>query len=184
MIVLIDDETALQLLRLVGTRLIRVVGRRYPNPPSYDQVQLVTEGGIVLLIELRIEEVGEKLEVSSISAREVPSVAASGQCDEIRLADFRIDHVLVLRRAEWLEQVADAVGSVGENALEQRFGNPSEAPPWLTHALVDAGIVFLDDRGSQLEFVADAFPLVMQSRYSVSSTKLPHGDARVLEARV
>ena len=184
MIVSIDDETARLVLRLVGTRLTSVVGRRYPNPLSYDQVQLVIEGGSVVLIEVRMEEISEKFEVSAISAREVPRVATSGQCDEIRLADFRIDHVLVLRRAEWLEQLADAVGCVGENAQQQRFGNPSDAPPSLTHALVDAGIVLVDDRGSQLQLVADAFPLVMQCHYSVSSRKIPQGDGRDLEGPV
>src|SRR6185312_15223261 len=166
MIVSIDGDTALRLLRLVGTRLVRLVGRRYPNPISYDSIELVTEGGTVLKIELRMEDVSEKLEVSCITAREVASVSTSGQCDDLWLADFRVDHILVLRRAEWLGAEESRGASVGTAPQQQHFGNPSDAPAWLPHALVDAGLLLVDDRGAQLVLLADAFPMVMQLRYS------------------
>lgn len=180
MIVSIDNRTVLQLRGLKGTRLARVVGRRYPNPPSYDHVQLVAEDGTVTAVEVRMEDVSEKLEVSCISARELVTVATSDRCDEIWLADFRVDQVLVLRRAEWLEAPEHGVRGVGDNPEQQRFADPSEVPPWATHTLVDAGIMLVDDRGSHLVLQADTFPMVMQFHYSVSSTSIPRGETRTL----
>jgi hypothetical protein len=182
MIVSIDNETVLRLRGLKGTRLVRIMGRRYPNPPSYDHVQLVTEDGTITAVEVRMEDVSEKLEVSCIAAREVVTVAAPDRCDEIRLADFRVDQVLVLRRAEWLETPEHGVSAVGDSPEQQRFADPSEVPPWTMHALVDAGIMLVDDRGSRLVIQADTFPIVMQLHYSVSSTSIPRGEARTLEA--
>jgi hypothetical protein len=142
---------------------------------------LVTEDGTITGVEVRMDDVSEKLEVSCISAREVPIVAASDECDDLRLAHFRVDQVLVLRRAEWLEPPEHALDIVGENPEQQRFGDPSEVPPWITHALVDAGIMLVDDRGSSLVRQADSFPMVMQYHYSVSSTSISRGEARTVE---
>lgn len=184
MTVSIDHETTLRLLELVGTRLVRVVGRRYPNPLSYDQIYLVAEGGRILLMNVRMHDVSDKLEVPCISARGIASIVDSAQCDDIRLADFRVDQVLVLRRAEWLDQPEHAIATVGNRPLEQHSGTPAEAPPWLPHALVDAGMVLVDYRGSQLVIQADAFPLVMQCHYFISTATIPRGDARTLETPV
>jgi hypothetical protein len=129
-----------------------------------------------------MEDVSEKLEVSCISAREVSTVTATDHCDDFRLADFRVDQVLVLRRAEWLEASEHGVEAVGENPEQQRFGEPTEAPLWMTHALVDAAIMLLDNRGSSLLLQADAFPLVMQCHFSLSSASVPRGEARRVEA--
>lgn len=181
MIVSIDKETQLRLRGLKGTRLVRVVGRRYPSPPSYDEIQLVTDGGTITSVELRTEDVSEKMEVFCISAREASAVPSPDRCDEIRLADFRVDQVLVLRRAEWLEPLEPGADAVGENPEQQRFGDPSEVPPWLTHALVDAGLMLVDERGSCLVLQADSFPMVMQLHFSVSSASIPRGESRALE---
>ena len=180
MIVSIDNNTLLRLRALEGTRIVRVVGRRYPNPPSYDHVQLISGEGNITAVELRTEDVSEKLEVSCVLAREAASATVSDRCDEILLADFRVDQVLVLRRAEWLEPLKHEVGTMGNNPELQRFGNPDDAPPWTTHALVDAGIMLVDERGSSLVLQAGTFPMVMQCHYSVSSASICRGEARRL----
>jgi hypothetical protein len=178
MIVAIDTETTLRLRALIGTRLVRIVGHRYPNPASYDYVQLTTDEGTITHVSLQSQEVGEKLEVFYFSARQVDTLTLSDPCDDVRPADFRIDQVRVCRRAEWLDS-SDLPGeTVGGNPEEQRFGAPDEAPLWATHALVDAGLLFLDERGSMLFLEADAFPLVIQCHYSLASAQLPRGDER------
>lgn len=182
MIVSIDAETTQRLRGLVGTRLLRLVGHRYPNPSSYDYLQLTTDDGNVTHLSLRSQDVSKKLEVFCFSARGADPMMLSDPCDDVRPADFRIDQVLVCRRAEWLDSPELPVDGVGNNPAEQRFGAPDEAPPWTTHALVDAGLIFVDNRGTTLFLQADAFPMVIQCHYSLGSAQLPRGDARDIES--
>jgi hypothetical protein len=180
MIVQIDSDTTLRLRNLKGAKLLSVVGHRYPNPPSYDEVQLHTDRGVAG-VSLRMEDVSEKLEVCCISVSPGAATANREECDELRFADFRIDDILVLRRAEWLEPAEPSVIGIGSNAEQQCIGAPSDARPWLTHALVDAGIVLEDGRGSRLLLQADTFPMVLQCHYSISSSTIPHGEARSID---
>ena len=180
MIFPIDAETLFRLRGLVGARLVRFIGRRYPNPPSYDSVQLVTQEGTIVSLAVRMEDVADRFEVGSIFAREAGVASDNEQCDDVRLADFRVDHVLALRRAEWLESLDQGVDTAGENPTRQRVGDPSEILPWTTHALVDAGIMLVDNRGSRLLLQADSFPMVMQCHYSIGSTNIPRGEVRDL----
>jgi hypothetical protein len=182
MIVPIDNKTRLRLRALEGARITRVVARRYPNPMSYDRVELVVDDGTVTVVELRSEDVSDKLEVCCITAHVAPSVVASDASDEFRLGDFQVDEVLVLRRAEWLEPPEEPVDVVGENPEQQRYGEANDVPAWLPHALVDAGVLFVDHRGSRLLLEADTFPLVMQCHYTVAPTTLPRGEARSIGA--
>ena len=178
MIVAIDSETELRLRALIGTRLLRMVGHRYPNPPLYDDVQLMTDDGAVTQLSLRSQDVGDKLEVFCFSARRLDAPVFSDACDDLRPADFRIDQVLVCRRGEWLDSPETPFEGVGGNPEEQRIGVPDEAPPWTAHALVDAGVVFKDKRGSMLFLQADAFPMVIQCHYSLASGQLACGEER------
>jgi hypothetical protein len=144
-------------------------------------VQLVTGDGTVTVLSLWSEDVTEKLEVCCFAARAAATLSTSDEYDNFRLADFRIDEVFVLRRAEWLEPPELPGEGIGGNAKQQRIGVLSDAPPWTTHALVDAGVLLVDKRGSRLLFQADAFPLVIQCHYSLSSAVLPQGEARAIE---
>jgi len=138
----------------------------------------MTEDGATTHLSLRGEDVSDKLEVFCFSARRAETLTLSDRYDDVQFGDFRIDQVRVCRRAEWLDSSEAPVDGVGENAQEQRYGTPEEAPPWTSHALVDAGLVFVDKRGSTLQLQADAFPMVIQCRYSVSSGQVPCGDER------
>ena len=180
MTVAIDSETAACLRTLRGARLLRVLAERYPNPPSYHRVQLHTERSVIT-VTLRSESVSENLEVCCISARPGEVTSAFDERDEIRPADFRIDQVLVLRRAEWLEPGEPSSVGIGKNPQQHIIGVPDDVRPWFEHTLVDAGLALVDERGSGLSLEADTFPLVLQCRYTVSSSALPRGDAWPIE---
>lgn len=183
MIVAIDSETDLRLRALIGARLLRVVGHRYPSPPSYDYVFLITDDGTVTQLSLKSQDVGEKLEVFCLSARRGDAPVASDTCDDLRPADFRIDQILVCRRAEWLDSPEKPFEGVGGNPEEQRIGAADEAPPCTTHAMVDAGVIFKDQRGSTLFLEADAFPMVIQCHYSLASSQLARGEVRAIASQ-
>lgn len=180
MIVAIDSNSAHSLRSLIGAQLLRVVGHRYPNPPSYHQVELHTDRGVTR-VALRSEDVCENLEVCCIAATFVEAATTIGECDEMCFADFRIDRVLVLRRAEWLETAEPGFVGEGENAQRHLIAAPHKVQPWFTHALVDAGLELVDERGSRLCLEADSFPLVLQCRYSITSSALPRGDSRSID---
>ena len=182
MIVSIDDYSLEILRRLKGSELVRMLGRRYPNLAAYDHVQLVTARGFIFTVEIRMEDVRDKLEVPCVVVRQMSTITVPDRCDDIRLADFKIDEVHVMRRAEWLDAIEAETPAQGDNPELQKVGNPTEAPVWKAHALVDAGLMLRDLRGSSVVFQADTFPLVIQCHYSVSSERLPFGDAREIDA--
>jgi len=168
----LDPETVTHLRALAGKRLVRLVGRRYPNPPGYFAVRLVSGDGSGTDVSLREENVAPMLDVFCVSARpaaasEMPAAAdaAGNEADDLRFADFRVDRVSVLRRGEWIEAVEDDGTTVGRNPMRQSTGRPEEVPPETTSAVVDAGIALLDDRGPAVVLEADLFPLVLQCRY-------------------
>lgn len=187
--VALDQDTVVQLGGLLGRSVVRVVGRRYPNPPGYFSAHVVMGDGGVTEISLRGEDVAPLFEVFCLVARpattaETESAAAGTSVagvDDLRLADFRVDRVSVLRRAEWIEAVEDDGTTVGRNPMRQSAGQPAEVPPGAISAVVDAGVALHDDRGPVLVFEADMFPLVLQCQYRLASGPLlPHEKAALV----
>jgi hypothetical protein len=178
--VTVDAETERSLGQIKSSRLQKVVGIRYPNPLSYYAVHLHTDRGI-LAITLRSVVVSSRLEVSCISTGVLAESAIGTEAiDEIYLADFRIDRILIWRRAEWLVPAASDFQGIGGDAYEHVISHPADLSPADGTAIVDSGVELIDQRGIGLALHADSFPLVLRLNLSVSPDQLSPGESRAL----
>ena len=170
------DLTTVELFRrLEGLRLEKLVAHPYPGYLAYSHVIAMFADGLSVRISLSSRYVAPKFEVSVVNARtETANNTLEGDC--LKLEDFVVKRVYLLRREEWVEPVATLDGqTVGSGVVEQRFGTIGDIAKGYKKATVDSGVCFVSARGAELDFDADTFPLVLQLRYEVASSPLPKG---------
>lgn len=164
------------LRRVVGMRLEKVSARRYPGYLAYSQVVATFAEGLSIRIDLTDETVAPLFEVFIVRARAVDPPSEWVEWDRLELGDFVIASVFILRREEWIEPTSMVeYQPVGEHGVEQRFGAIDNGNEERQTVIVDSGFCFISTRGAELSLDADTFPLVLQLRYEVAPSPLPHG---------
>jgi len=171
-----DAMTTETLSKTVGSRLFGVAAHRYPGYLAYSGIILALAGDHSIRVDLCAELIAPKFEVFVVRARECVRPALSSEWDRIELGDFTVARVFLLRRKEWIQQVAEAEHeAVGRHPVEQRFGQLDEKSDASGSVIVDSGLCFLSELGAEICLDADVFPLTFQLQYRVTPSPLPQG---------
>lgn len=112
-------------------------------PIGYNSVDLRCESGRIIKIEsVELDDVpfdAYSIEVSEAEHEVLDEVQYGDRCLEVQL---QVEHIEILRRAEWQEGEPPTYSTVGQNAVSINAGPVGSAPLSALSTTVVCGVVF------------------------------------------
>lgn len=154
MTILCDVQTRNHFSRIIGMHFERLLMQRFPGSSAYRKAIIQLVGLDPIQIDLFEQQISAKFEVFVLRARGVSIPDDLSDWDQIRLGNFNVNRVDVLKREEWIERRGTDTSCANDQIEVDR-----------ETTIVESGVSIISTLGATLIFDADSFPLLIRILY-------------------